>query len=141
MAEKNNAVCDICGKEYYVCLSCSDAMRLHPYKSFTDTAEHFKIFQVVKGFLTGVYTKEEAKEKFENIDLSDINSFKPHIKDIIKNVLKEEKADVKEVTVKEVAVEGAKVAEETIAVEETTTDEVIVKPTVSRKRNSKVETE
>ncbi len=54
MAEKNNAVCDICGKEYYVCLSCSDAMKLHPYKSFTDTAEHFKIFQVVKGFLNGV---------------------------------------------------------------------------------------
>ncbi len=130
MAEKNNAVCDICGKEYYVCLSCSDAMRLHPYKSFTDTAEHFKIFQVVKGFLTGVYTKEEAKEKFKNINLKDIDSFKPHIKDIIKNVLKEEKADVKEVAV-----------EEPITVEEVMTDEVIVKPTVSRKKNSKVETE
>ena len=87
MAEKNNAVCDVCGKGYYVCLSCSDAMKLHPFKSFTDTAEHFKVFQVVKGYLTGVYTKDEAKEKFKNIDLQDIETFRPHIKKIIKDVL------------------------------------------------------
>ena len=124
MAEKNNAVCDICGKEYYVCLSCSDAMKLHPYKSFTDTAEHFKIFQVVKGFLNGVYTKDEAKEKFKNINLEDIDSFKPHIRDIIKDVLKEEKVIVEEVVNKEIAA-----------------DEVIEKPIMSRKRNYKMETE
>lgn len=124
MAEKNNAVCDVCGKGYYVCLSCSDAMRLHPYKSFTDTAEHYKIFQVVRGFLTGVYTKDEAKEKFKNIDLKDIDSFKPHIKKIIKDIFKEEKVVVEEVTTEEVA-----------------TEEIVVKPTTSRKRNYKVETE
>lgn len=129
MAEKNNAVCDICGKEYYVCLSCSDAMRLHPYKSFTDTAEHFKVFQVVRGFLTGVYTKDEAKEKFKNIDLKDIDSFKPHVKKIIKDVFKEEKAIVEEATTDEVTTD------------EVITDEVVVKPTVSRKRINKVETE
>lgn len=89
MAEKNNAVCSICGKGYYVCLSCSDAMKLHPFKSFTDTAEHFKIFQIVKGFNTGVYTKDEAREKFQNVDLKDIDSFRPHIKEIIKDILKE----------------------------------------------------
>ena len=124
MAKKNNAVCDICGKEYYVCLSCSDAMKLHPYKSFTDTAEHFKIFQVVKGFLNGVYTKDEAKEKFKNINLEDIDSFKPHIRDIIKDVLKEEKVIVEEVVNREIAA-----------------DEVIEKPIMSRKRNYKMETE
>lgn len=124
MAEKNNAVCDICGKEYYVCLSCSDAMKLHPYKSFTDTAEHFKVFQVVRGFLTGVYTKDEAKEKFKNIDLKDADSFKPHIKKIIKDIFKEEKAIVEKAVTEKVA-----------------TDEVVVKSIVSRKRINKVETE
>ena len=138
MAEKNNAVCDICGKEYYVCLSCSDAMKLHPYKSFTDTAEHFKIFQIVKGFLNGVYTKDEAKEKFKNINLEDIDSFKPHVKDIINNVLKEE----------EVVVETCEKIENTVVedikeieVENTEIVENIAKPTVSRKRNYKMETE
>lgn len=124
MAEKNNAVCDICGKEYYVCLSCSDAMKLHPFKSFTDTAEHFKIFQVVKGFLTGVYTKDEAKERLQNIDLKDSDSFKPHIKKILKDILKEDKA----------VIDTTKKMEDTV-VEDT------VKPIVSRKRNYKVEVE
>lgn len=138
MAEQNNAVCDICGKEYYVCLSCSDAMKLHPYKSFTDTAEHFKVFQVVRGFLTGVYTKDEAKEKFKNIDLKDMDSFKPHIKDIIKDVLKENKAVVNVVEkIENTVVENV----EEVKVEETEIVEDVAKPTVSRKRVNKVETE
>lgn len=143
MTEKNNAICDICGKEYYVCLSCSETMRLHPYKSFTDTAEHFKIFQVVKGFLTGVYTKEEAKEKFKNIDLNDIESFRPHIKDIIRDVLKEDKVEVVVETTKNTVVEDVVVDEE-VNVEETEISEVIedvVKSTVTRKRNYRVDNE
>jgi len=54
---------------------------------FTDTSEHYKVFQVVKGFNTGVYTKDEAKIKFKNIDLSDKDSFRPHIKQIIDDIL------------------------------------------------------
>ena len=123
MAEKNNATCKICGKPYYACMSCADSMKAHPWKVFTDTSEHYKVFQVVRGLSTGVYTKDEAKEKFKNIDLKDIESFRPHIKDIIKDVLKEEK-----------------VVEEDMA-EEVVTDEVVLKPTTSRKRSYKVETE
>ena len=138
MAEKNNAVCSICGKEYYACLSCSDAMKLHPFKSFTDTAEHFKVFQVVSGLSTGVYTKDEAKEKFKNIDLKDIETFRPHIKKIVKDVLREEKAIAKtSEKIENTVVED--VAE--VKVEETEIAENIVKPTVSRKRNYKVDTE
>ena len=143
MTEKNNAVCSICGKEYYACLSCSDAMKLHPFKSFTDTAEHFKVFQVVRGLSTGVYTKDEAKEKFKNIDLQDIESFRPHIRDIIKDVLKED-----EVEVVETVVETTEKIENTVVenivkveVEETEAVEDVVKPIVSRKRYYKVETE
>lgn len=124
MAEKNNAECKICGKPYYACMSCADSMKAHPWKVFTDTSEHYKVFQVVRGLSTGVYTKDEAKEKFKNIDLKDIESFRPHIRDIIKDVLKEEKVIAEEVVNKEI-----------------TTDEIIEKPIISRKRNYKMETE
>lgn len=124
MHEKNNAVCSICGKEYHICLSCSDAMKLHPWKIYTDTQECFKVFQVVRGFSTGVYTKDEAREKLQNIDLKDINSFRPHIKKIVKDILREENRVAKTIE----KMEGA-VAED------------IVKPTVLRKRNNKMETE
>lgn len=127
MTEKHNATCKICGKSYYACMSCADTMKLHPFKSFTDTAEHFKVFQVVKGFSTGVYTKDEAKEKFKNIDLSDVESFRPHIKKIVKDILKED----------EVVVE--KVATKKITNEDVVIEEVVAKPITSRKRNYKVE--
>ena len=93
MAENNNATCKICGKSYYVCMSCADSMKAHPWKVFTDTSEHYKVFQVVHGLSTGVYAKDEAKEKLKNINLKDIESFRPHIKDIVKDVLKEEKVE------------------------------------------------
>ena len=117
-------------------------MKLHPFKSFTDTAEHFKVFQVVKGFLTGVYTKDEAKEKFKNIDLKDIESFRPHIRDIIKDVLKEDKMVVVETTekIKNTIVEDATDVTE-IEVKEPEIAEDVAKPIVSRKRNYREETE
>lgn len=129
MAE-NNAVCSICGKAYHLCLSCSDAMKLHPWKTYTDTQECFKVFQVVRGFSTGVYTKDEAKEKLQNVDLKDINSFRPHIKKIVKDILKEEKVVAK--TTEKI---------KNTVVEETEITEDVVQPTVSRKRNYQVENE
>ena len=95
MAQKNNATCSICGKDYYMCLSCRDSVKANPWKMHTDTAEHYKVYQVIHGVSTGVYTKDEAKSKLNNIDLRDLNSFRPHIKKIIKDILKEEKPVIK----------------------------------------------
>lgn len=95
MAEKNNAICSICGKEYYMCTSCRDSIALSPWKLHTDTAEHYKVYQVLHGYSTGVYSKDEAKTKLQNIDLSDLNTFRPHIKFTIKEILKEEKSATK----------------------------------------------
>lgn len=89
MAEKNNATCSICGSPYHLCMSCRDSIQLAPWKRFTDTSEHYKVFQIVKGFSTGVYTKDEARSKFKNVDLSDLDTFRPHIKSIIEDILKE----------------------------------------------------
>lgn len=125
MAEKNNATCSICGRPYYVCMSCKDSIQLHPFKSFTDTAEHYKVFQVVKGVSTKVYTKDEAKIKLKNINLDDLESFRPHIKEIIEDILKEEKPIVETVELNKT--------------EDIIEEMVIEKPINSRKRNYKVE--
>ena len=96
MAE-NNAVCSICGKEYYACLSCHDSIKVNPWKVFADTSEHYKVFQIVRGYNTGVYTKDEARVKLNNVNLDDMNSFVPNIKKTIKDILKERKPVVKTV--------------------------------------------
>lgn len=129
MAEKNNATCSICGKEYYACLSCRDSVQLAPWKIHTDTSEHYKVFQIVRGYSTGVYTKDEAREKFKNIDLRDLESFRPHIKKIIKDVLKEEKQIVE------------KIEETKTVVAEEKTVKPVDRTTMPRKKNYKVEVE
>ena len=141
MVENNNAVCSICGKAYHLCLSCSDTIKLRPWKTYTDTQECFKVFQVVRGFSTGVYTKDEAKEKLQNVDLKDINSFRPHIKKIVKDILKEEKVVVKTAEkIENTVVENVTEITE-IKAEEVEVAENVVKPTVSRKKNYKVDNE
>ncbi len=95
MAEKINATCSICGKGYYKCLSCQSEIKVMPWKHYTDTSEHYKIFQVIRGYNTGVYTKLEAKEKLNTIDLSDLDELRDNIKKIIKDIMKEEKKNVK----------------------------------------------
>lgn len=93
MANKTNATCSICGNGYYMCLSCRD--NTNSWKIYTDTAEHYKVFQVVRGFSNNVYTKDEAKAKLKNINLVDLESFRPHIKKIVKDILKEDKQIIK----------------------------------------------
>lgn len=92
MAIQNNARCAICDNEYYVCHSCKEFIRLEPWKIHTDTSECYKIFQIIRGYSTGVYDKAEAKEKLQNVDLTNLDKFKDNIKTIIKDIIAESKA-------------------------------------------------
>lgn len=87
MENKNNATCAICGKEYYMCLSCKDMMNLHPWKMHTDTSEHYKIYQILRGYNTKVYSKEEARLKLQMVDLSDFDNLRDNIKNIINDIM------------------------------------------------------
>ncbi len=148
MSEQINATCTVCGNGYHMCLSCKDKMKLSPWKMYTDTAEHFKIHQIIHGFSTGVYGKDEVRIKLKNVDLSDLDTFKPNIKSIIKDILKEEKPivkiveEVKPVETMIVEAENNVVVEnvENIVEAEKTEDiENVGRQTTSRKRNYKVE--
>ena len=88
--KENNAVCSICGNPYYMCLSCKDLANLNPWKRHTDTVSCYQVFQVVKGFSTGVYDKEEFKSKLKTIDLSNLENYREHIKILIKDALKDD---------------------------------------------------
>ncbi len=82
-----NATCSICGKKYHMCASCKDLMALQPWKIHTDTAEHYKIYQVLLGYNTKVYDIAEAKAKLLNIDLSDKDTYATEIKEVINEIL------------------------------------------------------
>ena len=80
---KPNATCAICGKPYHMCYSCKGNQNA-VWKRHCDTAEHYKIYQLVHGYTTGLYTDAEAAAKLKNIYVSDVHKLRPHIRDIIK---------------------------------------------------------
>lgn len=124
MNEKINSYCTICGNGYHLCISCKDKIKLSPWKVYTDTAEHYKIHQILHGLSCKIYTKDEARDKLKNVDLSDLKTFKPSIKSIIEDILKE---DIVVNTVESENINNIEVEE--------------IKPIYSRKRNFKVENE
>lgn len=140
MVEQNNATCSICGKSYYKCLSCRDLIRLQPYKIHCCSADCFKVFQVVRGYNTGVYDKNELKSKLKNIDLSNLENYKDSVKLLIKETLREDEPIVETVKQIETAVETDETVEEVVK-DVATEEEIIVEEVetiVPRKRNYKV---
>lgn len=91
-ANKPNATCAICGKPYRMCYSCKKNDRSLVWKRFCDTPEHYKIYQLVHGYTTGLYTKSEAKRKLKNIDTSDIDELRSHIRDILMDIMGSDKS-------------------------------------------------
>lgn len=86
MSGKKYFECAICGKKYEACYSCGRKDPSLSWKNLCDTAEHYKIFQIVNGYTAGVYTKEEAAKKLKNVNLSGLDSLRDNIKAIIKSI-------------------------------------------------------
>jgi hypothetical protein len=144
MAEKDNATCSICGSPYRMCISCKDMIKLSPWKRHTDTSEHYKVYQVLHGYSTKVYTKEEARSRLKTIDLSDLETFRENIKDLIKDILTEDKTEINvikkvEETEKEETTEL--LIEENIENNTESSVAVFDEPRVNRKRKSYKEVE
>lgn len=89
--KKYNATCAICGKPYNMCYSCDKKNAQLVWKRFCCCPEHYKIYQVVHGYTTGLYTKAEADKKLKNIDTSDIDELRPNIRDILVGIMGNDK--------------------------------------------------
>lgn len=86
-----NAYCSICGKPYRVCRTCAEQKTFKPWRTVTDTIEHYKIYMAVHGY-TVSKNKEKAKDDLEKCDLSGLESFNQEIKKVIKEILAKPKA-------------------------------------------------
>lgn len=110
MEQKNNAICAVCGKGYYMCMSCKETKDLHPWKLHTDTSEHYKIYQILRGYTTGKYNKSEAKERLQNVNLSDLNTLNSNIQKAINDIMKfvEKDIEIKQVSTDEEKISNMK---------------------------------
>lgn len=90
MEQELNATCDICGKPYRVCNSCKEVKSFTPWRTVTDTMQHYIIFLALSEY-TKTKDKEKAKEELSKCDLSELDTFNENIKSVIKEIMAEEK--------------------------------------------------
>ena len=94
MAEKIN-ICSICGKEYTVCPNCQGVKTYTPWRTVTDSMNCWQIYTVLSSYTNKHINKEEAKKELSQCDLSNIKSFDKDVKRAIKNIMADDKNDLK----------------------------------------------
>ena len=103
MSQELNATCDICGKKYHICSSCKEVKSFTPWRTVTDTMQHYLIFLALSEY-TKTKDKEKAKEELSKCDLSELDTFNENIKTAIKEIMADGKEKVVE-TVSEETIE------------------------------------
>lgn len=89
MTETNiNAHCSICGRGYHLCQTCSDQKTIKPWRTVTDSIEHFKIYTAIHGY-TISKDKGTAKKELQKCDLTGLDNFNQEIKTIINEIMEE----------------------------------------------------
>lgn len=83
-----NAWCRVCGKGYHVCNSCLSQKTIKPWRTITDSVEHYKIFLVLHDYNISK-NKESAREELQNCDLGDLENFRPEIQAAIRDIMTE----------------------------------------------------
>ena len=93
MSNKLNGCCDICGKKYEICRTCQHISAFKPWRTVTDTEEHYKIFLVLSDY-TNTGNKAEAKKLLKECDLTGLEHFNEHIKKAINEIMKDDNTSV-----------------------------------------------
>ena len=105
---ENNAICDICGKPYRVCNSCKEVKSFTPWRTVTDTMQHYIIFLALSEY-TKTKDKEKAKEELSKCDLSELDTFNENIKSAIKEIMADGKEKVVETVSEETIGENVEI--------------------------------
>lgn len=122
MENNVNTHCTICGKGYHVCQSCLNIKTFKPWRTVTDTIEHYKIYLAIHKY-TISKNRDKAKEELKDCNLSELNSFIPEIKSIINEIMEDnQKIQTKNVQNKKINASGLK---ETIEMKNRKSNEVL----------------
>ena len=108
MAQELNATCDICGKKYHICSSCKEVKSFTPWRTVTDTMQHYLIFLALSEY-TKTKDKEKAKEELSKCDLSELDTFNENIKTVIKDIMAEGKEKIVETVFEETVKENVEI--------------------------------
>lgn len=86
MSKEINHWCVVCGKGYHACDACNKTLTFTPWRSLTDSMDHFKIFTILKDYNNGLISGEEARQLLFPLDLSDRDSFTESSKKVLADI-------------------------------------------------------
>ena len=105
MSEKYNATCAICGKPYEICRTCQEIKSFTPWRTITDTLQHYTLFLVLSEY-SRTKDKAKAKDELSKCDLSEKELFKDSVKNMIDEIMKEDTIKIIEETSEETVEEN-----------------------------------
>lgn len=81
-----NHWCVLCGVGYHACDTCAKEKTFTPWRTLTDTIEHYKIFTVLKDYNNKLIDRDKAKELLSCLDLSGKENYKENAKKVLSDI-------------------------------------------------------
>ena len=81
-----NHWCVLCGTGYHACDSCNKEKTFTPWRTLTDTIEHYKIFTILKDYNNKLVDRDKAKELLSYLDLSGQENYKESSKKVLADI-------------------------------------------------------
>lgn len=81
-----NHWCVLCGAGYHACDSCRKEKAFAPWRTFTDTIDHYQIFMVLRAYHNQEIDKIQAREMLSHLDLSDKELYKSGAKKVLADI-------------------------------------------------------
>lgn len=88
---KINHWCVICGKGYHACNTCNEARGVDLWQKFTDTSNHYRIYQIVRDYHNHIISLKKAHTLIMKCDLDGWEDFRPNVAKTISEILEYEK--------------------------------------------------
>ena len=85
-----NATCIICGKKYHLCIACERTKATWKnWKIIADSENCYEVYKIVNDYNFNKITKSEAKDLLEKCNLTELETFKENVKNVIKEIIEE----------------------------------------------------
>lgn len=81
-----NHWCVLCGTGYHACDTCNKEKTFTPWRTLTDTIEHYKIFIVLKDYNNKLISRDKAKELLSTLNLSGKENYKESAKKVLADI-------------------------------------------------------
>ena len=81
-----NHWCVLCGAGYHACDSCRKEKAFAPWRTFTDTIDHYQLFMVLRAYHNQEIDKIQAREMLSHLDLSDKELYKSGAKKVLADI-------------------------------------------------------